>query len=361
MRVLHYYTYREQSMITDYVAMLRDGMGIETCNELATRQQEAIEKLRNVHYDILHVHGCWHHSAYMVVREAFKCGSRLVLSPHGELEPWVIENNYWKEKLPKKILYQRAIVKKAYAIVVQGKMEEECLRKLGWNSRLIIIRNCLITNTISQKEMAQKMSSLYRKIMDSNTLELMMDDTRRSLRQLIKMGITTDQRWLDDTIEVHQWREVFCYAYQEHIYDVIQRSINLLKLDTPEVDCKQIDYFVPDGFQESVSIGSAIGSSFASENDRLIATFRYLRKLYQQHTLAIAHLIELDRELRFHDCDEEALAESLEERSLDQFAARLMQLMSELTGFTEGYMPLKPLNDRTTRQMRKQLDNHLKI
>jgi hypothetical protein len=38
-----------------------------------------------------------------------------------------------------------------------------------------------------------------------------------------------------------------------------------------------------------------------------------------------------------------------------------MQLMSDLTGLTEGFMPVPPLNNRKTRQLRTTIDNHLKI
>lgn len=287
-----------------------------------------------------------------------------MFSPQGQLEPWVIEENYWKDKLPKKLLYQRWIVSHAYAVIIQGKMEEECLKRLGWNPRLAIIRNPQITHSITQQEAARQLEHIYRMVMDSNQLELMKDDTRRMLKIFIKAGITRDTRWIEEdltTIDKEEWRKLLCYAHQEHLTDTLLYGIRVLNYEAPDLDVCQIDYFLPPGYEAPTTIEQNIGSSFVSENQRLLATFRYLKKLWQHRRLAISHLVELDKELRFHYANEQQLCEDLQERHLLKLAARLMQLMSDLTGLTEGFMLMEPLNDRVTRQMRKQIDNYLTI
>jgi hypothetical protein len=301
----------------------------------------------------------------MVVTLAMRLGARLVLTPHGGLEPWVQEENRWKEKLPKELLYQRSIVQKAYAVIIQGRMEQECMDRLKWNSRTVVIRNAVITGSITKEEMAQQTSMLYRKIMDSNPLELMDEATVAVLRYLIKAGITGDQRWLEGIKAVSpsndNWRLLFCYAHQEQITDIIQRGMRVLGLDAPDIDATKIDHFLPDGYKPAELVGSVIGYQFASENERLIATFRQIRKLAANRLLSIKHLIELNRELRQHGCDEEQLNEELKERRLWKPASRMMQLMAELTGLTEGFMPITPTNDRTTRAMKREINERLKI
>lgn len=365
MRVLHYYPEDTQGIITSYVALLCEKMGIDVENEKTMQPAEAISLLHSHHYDILHLHGCWHNSMNRIVNLALNHHIRLVVSPHGQLEPWVLEEKYWGEKLPKQLLYQKRIISQAYAVVIQGKMEEECMRKLRWNSRTVIVRNCLITYSITQEEMARQMSKVYRRVMDSNTIELMTDDTKTTLRQLIKVGITGDVLWLNEqslSIEdKSQWRMLLCYASQEQIYDIVMRGIELLHHPYPDLDVKQISCFMPDNYQPSKSVESVIGMQFATENERLMSTFRHLRKLTSHHQLTLAHLVELNRELRMHHCDESRLNEELKNHHLYQFAARIMQLMSDLTGLDEGFMPMLPVNDRLTRQMKKQINNHLKI
>ena len=327
-------------------------------------QAECLRLMKEGYYDLLHIHGCWRLQAWTLARMALKQGVRLVFSPESQLEPWVMKEGYWNDKLPKELLYQRWIVKKSYAVIVQGKMEEECLRRLGWNSRLVIIRNPQITNTISQQAAEKQQEQVYRKVMDSNQLELMSDKIRHMLRLFIKAGITGDKRWIDEeliSLDTEQWRQILCYAHQEQLSDVVRRGILALRYDAPDIQASDIDYFVPDGYEMPTTIEHVIGSSFVTENDRLLATFRQLRKLWLRRRLTIAHLVELDKELRFHPFDEERLCEDLKEYHLLKLAARLMRLMADFTGITEGFMPMAPLNDRITQQMRKQINNHLTI
>ena len=365
MRILHLYASNAPSVITDYVKMLCEQMGQETENESTTAVQEALQMLRDRHYDLLHIHGCWQYAAYRAVRQAQRRGTRIIVTPHGQLEPWVMKQGYWKEKLPKRLLFQRSIIQKAYAVVVQGKMEEECMTKLGWNRRIVIIRNCLITNTINAQEMARQTWLVYRKIMDSDTLALMADSTKATLRQLLKVGITGDERWLGEsfvTITDHnQWRMLYCYVHQEQVAETVRRGLRILRADTPDFDIQQMPCFMPDGYETPKTIEEAIGMQYATENDRLMATFRHLRRLSMHHRLTLSHLVELDKELRNHDTAEDQLCDALRERHLYKFARRIMQLTNDLTGLDEGHMPMPPLDDRLSRHMRKYIDNHLKI
>ena len=366
MRILHYHTSTADAMIADYVSTLCANMASLCQTDTATDAVTARQKLHSQHFDILHMHSCWDNDSARVASSALKAGVRLVITPHGQLEPWVQHNNYWREKLPKRLLYQRRIIRRAYAVIIQGRMEEECMRQLGWNSRMVVVRNSLVTSSITPAEMSRQTRLVYQRVMDSDTLQLMTDSTKSTLRQLLKIGVTGDERWLcgDPCIRItddSQWRYLFCYARQEQVMDVVKRGIHVLNLSSPDIDVSNAPCFMPDGYEPSKTIESVIGNSFASENDRLLATFRHLYRLVIRHQLTLAHLVELDRELRYHDADEMRLNETLQERHLYKLTARVMQLMADLTGFDEGYMPMPPLDDRITRKIRKQIDNHLTI
>ncbi len=371
-------------MVSQHVKLLTEHMGKDTENHSVAEPEQARTLLKGGHYDILHLHGCWRNSSWGIVNLAFRQGARLVVTPHGGLEPWVREERRFKEKLPKRLLYQRSIIKRAYAIIIQGSMEQECMEQLAWNSRFIIIRNAVITSSTTPQEMAHQTSNLYRKILDSNPLELMTDDTCNVLKAILSAGITGDRRWIYDgltatmsptksmspaalslpiptKLPTDQWRLLLCYGHQEQVTDTLKKGIRVLKMEAPDIDASQIDYFVPDGFQQAESIQQTIGYEFASENDRLMATFRYLRQLTSNGQLGIKHLVELNRELREHGCEEEELRDDLQEHRLLPLASRLMQLMDDLTGLTEGFMPVTPIDDRITRRLRRALDHHLRI
>ena len=84
-----------------------------------------------------------------------------------------------------------------------------------------------------------------------------------------------------------------------------------------------------------------------------------IQQIHKQPLLL--HLIELTRELYRDTVDDERLAELLEKKSLTAFTQRLMQVLAEQTLLDEGYMPLAPVDDKQTQQLRMTLTNHLKI
>ena len=80
-RILHFYP-GDDHMISDYVTMLSENMGLECSNELVTEKALAQQRLNASHYDILHLHGCWNASSYFVGKQAVKNGIRIILSPN---------------------------------------------------------------------------------------------------------------------------------------------------------------------------------------------------------------------------------------------------------------------------------------
>ena len=362
MRILHFLP-QTDAAIGQYFNILADNMGLEVENHKATTGEEARQLLRTIQFDILHIHGCWNNAQFSIVRKALKLGARLVVTPYGQLEPWEQQRHFWKEKLPKRIVYQQSVIHHAYAVIVQGNMELECIKQLGWNKRCIIIKNALITNSTTPREMARQTFDVYQRIMDSNPLLLMNDNTIKFLKRLITVGITGDERWVmgEDVPMLGDWRQIFCYAHQEQIMPTIQRAIRILNLMAPEIDASTIPYFLPDEYKETPSIQQTIGNQFVTENDRLMATFKVVKKLIANRQLSIKHLVELDIELRNHPCEESQLAEQLQERGLIKMAARIMQLMHHFTGLTEGFMPIPPINDRITKRYYELIKNHLSI
>ena len=73
------------------------------------------------------------------------------------------------------------------------------------------------------------------------------------------------------------------------------------------------------------------------------------------------HLLELEREIREHDIDEELLYETLQENRLLVFASRLMGALAHFTRMEEGMMPVPPINDRQTERLMEIVTNHLTI
>lgn len=77
-------------------------------------------------------------------------------------------------------------------------------------------------------------------------------------------------------------------------------------------------------------------------------------------TLCRRHLADLYAAVRFGNCNERALRLMLRRLRMSKTAARLMQIMGETLWLEPGFMPLEPLDDKGTDDIRKTLFN-LKI
>jgi len=329
MKIRHLYDEKD-GMIRQHVEML----GTQTTGDDA---------------DIVHVHGCWQYQPVHQALQARHKGARIVLTPHGALEPWIIRERRLSEKLSKTILWQRRLVESSYVVIAQGKMEAESLRQLGWNPRIEIIRNAVITNSITTEAMARHTQDIYNKVMDSNTLELMDDDTRQVMTQLLKAGITGDRRWATDRVPVLdeiQWRRLLIYADHENVRTTIDKGCHVLGLQLPYIETAQIKSYLPTGYQSPKPTAHDV-AGLINEMHRQGVTLR--------------HLVELDRSLRRPDVDDEQICDMLDEHHLLKYLRRCLQVLKEQTGIDEGFMPAEPLDDRRTQTLRILLTNHLRI
>lgn len=102
--------------------------------------------------DVVHVNGCWMLQCSWTVFWAKSKGYPVVISPHGMLEPWDIEKNYWTKKLPALLLYQKKAIKIANALVATAETEKENLIKLGYNKNVTVVPNGIVIDGIKMKE-----------------------------------------------------------------------------------------------------------------------------------------------------------------------------------------------------------------
>jgi len=361
MKVLHVYP-KSDELICRHVALLRQGMQHSAELDFADNASDARKKLREMDPDIVHCHGCWHYFVANAARSGYKRGSRIVLTPHGQLEPWIMNQQTVQEKVGKSILWQRGAVERAYVVITLGSLEQQNFRKLGWNSRTEVIRNAVTTNSITLQQMCKQTFDVYQKVMDSNTLELMSEQAEKLLAAIIKAGIMGDRRWVNDgsystsDITSDDWRQLLVYAEHENIRNYVDYGITVLQLPTPVIDTTKINAYFPDTYTRPRALHDIIGNYEGNESKYLM---RMIRQISKQPLLL--HLIELHRELHRDTVDDEKLAQSLDSHRLLPFAQGLIQVLSEQTQLDEGFMPVKPADNRQANNIRKQLTNHLKI
>lgn len=90
------------------------------------------------HIDIVHAHGVWDGAALAGALLAERAGCRLVISPHGMLEPWAFSHNRLKKFLPWHLWERRAL---AAADVLEAKsdLEATAFPKVGLHNQATVI------------------------------------------------------------------------------------------------------------------------------------------------------------------------------------------------------------------------------
>lgn len=344
---------KSETLISRHVSMLADGLRLSATTDTADSVGAIRKAVKEQAPDIIHCHGCPSVSAIRAILSAVNKGARLVLTLHGQMEPWTTDTN---RNVPA-VYWQKKLICRAYSVILLGRLELTNFKHLGWNRRTEEIHNAVTTNTISRQEMCAATFAVYQKVLDSNTLDLMDEPTVRMLRAVIKVGIMGDRRW---TVVLPSgdvnWRQLLLYAEHEHIRNYVDYGISILGLAVPDIDTSRITAYFPDHYEQPKPIREKVGEYQGKETDYLV---RIIHQILQQPLML--YLIELTRELYRDTVDDERLAEALKEKKLTAFTQSLMQVLSEQTALDEGYMPLPPADNRLTRQIRRQLDSHLNI
>ena len=158
----------------------------------------------------------------------------------------------------------------------------------------------------------QQTQEVYRKVMDSNTLELMSQDGRQLMKLLLKAGITGDRRWVTDDIpavDEQEWRRLLIYADHENVRTVIDLGARILGINHPYIETGQIQSYLPTDYQKpKVKAHDVAG---------LVAEMHH-------GPLTLRHFVELDRALRNGHVEDDLLNDSLEEKRLLKYFRRLL-------------------------------------
>ena len=119
----------------------------------SSRWKRAVVDLFNeVNPDVVHVNCCWTPDCALIQKLAQKMGYKVVLTPHGMLEPWIVKRHYWTRKFPALTLYQKAAIKKADCLQATADSERENLLKLGYNYNIKVVRLGIDAEGIAMKQ-----------------------------------------------------------------------------------------------------------------------------------------------------------------------------------------------------------------
>jgi glycosyltransferase involved in cell wall biosynthesis len=96
--------------------------------------------LKNEKPDIVHINGIWSPQNWGFQKVAQKLGIKVILSPHGMLEPWILAHNPLKKKIAL-FLYQKKAIHRAQYIHATAAMEKDSIQSLGFSNPITVIPN----------------------------------------------------------------------------------------------------------------------------------------------------------------------------------------------------------------------------
>lgn len=391
MKVLHYIPERLLSseeeggfhgstdLTREYLSVLTTGMGERIESQVTTSLSQFKQQVKSMEPDIVHIHACWNLSAYRAQHWAMKQRFALVLSPHNGMQPWHVHHHLWLHKLPLLILYQRHAIKTADAIQVFSQSEYQRMKAMKWNSRLALVRNCTIDSRMPEWKMTSMLEGFYQKVIDSNSFRLMTTEEKTAENRMLhealfqEQGVVgTEKHDEGKALPASSLRKIFIHANDEGILQEVETGARLTQQETGVPDWEHLQRFprrikksAEPLEQEKILSKSPLTKSTLSnlredekpsdtENKLTVMLINIQHELKHQK-LSRSHLTTFYRLLRFGEYDEDKFQRMLKQLKLQKFTARLMQILQETYYLEEGYMPIPPIDDKRTNNIRKLL------
>lgn len=133
---------------------------IDNWNHYWKMKREFHDLLKDIHPDIVHVNCCWQPESALVQKWATKANYKTVYTPHGMLEPWIMQRHYWTKKVPALLLYQKAAIERSNVLHATADSERNNLLKLGFNQHVAVIPNGIDVNNIQIKSSWKRTKTL---------------------------------------------------------------------------------------------------------------------------------------------------------------------------------------------------------
>lgn len=146
---LHVVTHQSLNMIEIPQAQLHFITG--DLKQLLRIKREWCELLNQLKPKVVHENCCWMPDSALTQKWAQQLGYKVVLTPHGMLEPWIIKRHYWTKKVPALLLYQKRAIVRADYLHATAESEKKNLLQLGYNSKIEVIANGIDVGEIVMK------------------------------------------------------------------------------------------------------------------------------------------------------------------------------------------------------------------
>ncbi len=97
-------------------------------------------KISEMQPALIHQHGIWQDDQWAALGWQKRTGRPIVVSPHGMLDPWAVENSAWKKKLAGKLFADKSL-QRATCIHALCRSEIKSIRAYGLKNPIALIPN----------------------------------------------------------------------------------------------------------------------------------------------------------------------------------------------------------------------------
>lgn len=153
--------------------------------------------------DIVHINGIWTPQNWIFQKAAQKLKIKVIISPHGMLEPWIMSNNSWKKKIGL-FLYQKKAIRRATYIHATADMESANIKALGFKNQICIIPNGIDLSDVKIKSQygTKKMVFLSR-IHPKKGIELLLEAWRNIYTEdwILEIAGNGDEIYIESLIQ----------------------------------------------------------------------------------------------------------------------------------------------------------------
>ena len=111
-------------------------------------KREFMRVLQEVQPDVFHTNCCWSPLSSFTLEWAKSAELPCVYSPHGMLDPWILQRHHWTRKVPALMLYQKKSIQRANVLHATAESERQHLLDLDYNSHVTVIPNGVDLSTI---------------------------------------------------------------------------------------------------------------------------------------------------------------------------------------------------------------------
>lgn len=100
--------------------------------------------------DLTHTHGIWLYSSVVTNQYSRRKGSPYVISAHGMLDPWAVQNSRWRKAIAY-FLYEETHLREAACLRALCESEARAIRQLGLKNPIAIIPNGIDLPDVGRK------------------------------------------------------------------------------------------------------------------------------------------------------------------------------------------------------------------